>query len=220
MSATRYRVRDRGSRSVRILEHAWRELRRIIPGLPHVVITLMNSPLKMNLGYVHANQWRYIHGKSPKPELAISPQLFDSPQSVLGVLIHEAGHALLLETPSRGGTGSDHYYHLKEFRDVVRKLGLCCEFANARYGWTNTGWPKTGIPKQYAPILAILKRLPTGTGTYCIRTPPRRPLPDTGHVRLVCRCRSKRSIYVSKAVAKDGGIACRLCRAVFRPILN
>jgi hypothetical protein len=217
MTYSRYRLRDRGSRSVALIEQAWVELKGIEPRLPHVVVTLVNSPRRGLLGYVHPQQWRYVPGKSHKAEVAISPGLLNSPASALAVLVHEAAHALFLDMEPFLGCGPDGYYHRKEFRDVARRLGLKCEFRNNRYGWCNTGWPRSSIPVIYETTLAILADLPTGTGNDLVREPKPKPLPRSGHVRLACRCGGKRSIYVVASVRRRGGIICRFCRCEFQP---
>ena len=215
MRTHRHQIADRGSRGAAVLEEAWTELRKLVPGLPPVVITLMNSVNTSRLGYVHPHQWRTAAHTQRAPEVAISPKLFYRAKDALAVLLHEAGHALLLDAEHPLGCG-DRYYHRKEFRNVVRQLGLTCEFRNNRYGWVETGWPKNVVPVRYKTVVNILNALPKGTSAATLTEPRKRPLPNTGHLRLVCACPKPRSIYVGKETMKTGGIVCRLCGREFQ----
>ena len=201
MRPDRRQIADRGSRGAAVLEEAWTELRKLVPGLPPVVITLMNSVNTSRLGYVHPHQWRTAAHTKRAPEVAISPMLFHRAKDALAVLLHEAGHALLMDAEHPLGCGG-RYYHRKEFR-------------NNRYGWVETGWPENVVPVRYKTVVNILSTLPIGTSAATLAEPRKRPLPNTGHLRLVCACPQPRSIYVGKKTMKTGGIFCRLCRREF-----
>jgi hypothetical protein len=114
------------------------------------------------MGHFCESVWR-TRGIESGHEVALNPKLFDSPEELLGTLLHEAAHALLFEWGMNGGCGPDGFYHREEFRNVSRKLGLECLFNNRRYGYNITRWPKVGVPRQYQRVLKLLRReLPWG----------------------------------------------------------
>lgn len=210
------RIHDRGSQAVAALERAWKELQKTVRGLPAVVfVSLSSAPRKTLLGHFAWSAWRYNKSRNAH-EIGITPQLFDAPEKVLEVMLHEGAHALLYQKTGNAGCGSGGYYHLTTFRDCCEELGLACRFRNTRYGFTDTGWPSTGVPARYQAALKILEdELPSGTATQIIPTlPPQKALPAPGQVRLVCKC--KRSIHVGRKTAEKGPIICGLCQGRFK----
>ena len=172
----------------------------------------------VTLGHFDPNSW-----KAPRPgqahEIAINPRLFETPDELLGTLVHEAAHALLFATAGKrathvAGCGPDGFYHRTEFRDACSELGLECRFRNRRYGWATTQWPRTGPPAKYDQILAMLRDMPLGTGTIARRRQIGKPLPKAGHIRLTCNC--DRAIYLTPRAFGEGPITCGNCGRPFR----
>ncbi len=207
---SRVRIHDRGSRGVQALESGWSELQGIVKSLPTVVFISLSAAGRRRLGHFARSSWHYLKTRNAH-EIAISPQLFESPEDLLSTMLHEAAHALLNQRSGNPGIGYCRYYHTKEFRDCCLELGLQCTFRNTRYGFCDTDWQGEKVPDRYQSVLAILKReLPLGTARRGDMPPVRsRPLPDPGRCRLVCHC--DRVIYTGKKSAADGPIVCGLC---------
>ena len=218
---TTQRVRTRGSLSSQVLERAWTRLRRLIPGLPPAVMLPMDADgRRRKRGHFAPSSWS-VRGPRHAHEVAISPQLFNSPEALLATMVHEAVHALLYATDHSnvhiGGVSlKSKYYHRREFRNGCRGLGLVCDYLNGRYGWTLTGWPETGVPTQYRRVLALLAQLPRGSGSGVPRRVEGKPTPASGQVRLRCACDPSRTIHVARSQAGRGGIVCTVCQSVFR----
>jgi len=205
-----------GSVSVAILEEIWRQLQRIVPEIPDVVVVAADlGGRRRKRGHFAPCVWR-ARGRR-RHELSISPDLFSSASGLLATIVHEAAHAIIYKRGDGGaGVGAGGYYHLKEFRNECRRLGLDCEYLNGRYGWTVTHWPKTGVPQRYTSVLTFIQanRI-LGTGAIRPRVERGRPTPKSGHLRLVCNCPRERCVYVTPATAKQGGITCSQCNSPF-----
>ena len=207
---------DRGSTATKCLEEAWAQLRLLIPRLPNAVIVLIDAATRQHRrGHFAQSTWK-SRGRSNSHEIGISPVLFEHPAELLATMLHEAAHALNHENRIRDC--SDRYYHRKEFRDTCLSLGLACWFTNTRYGFASTSWPETGaIPACYSSILDHLTMgMPRGAGLRQLAKARGKPLPKSGHVRLMCRCR--RVIYAGRTVADQGAISCSICRTDFRRV--
>jgi hypothetical protein len=153
---------QRGSKAVECIEDAWRLIQRIQPCVPSVVIVILAAGDRRNMGHFSPCIWKSKDDIGAH-EVAINPVLFENPEDLLHVLLHEAAHALLQEWGLRGGCGPDGYYHREEFRNVVIKLGLSCQFHNKRYGWELTSWPTGGMPTCYAGVVDLLQQqIPAG----------------------------------------------------------
>jgi hypothetical protein len=213
-------VRKRGSLSARILERAWTRLREVMPGLPLAVMLPMDADGRLRkYGHFAPSTWR-VRGPQHAHEVALSPQLFKTPEALLATMVHEAVHALLYATvisPVHIGGVSvrDRYYHRREFRDACRHVGLECRYLNGRYGWTLTDWPEGRVPEQYRQVVTILQTLPLGSGGGVVRRVEGRPTPASGHVRLHCACEPCRTIHVARKQADRGGIVCVFCQTQF-----
>jgi hypothetical protein len=198
------------------LEAAWEMLRGTEKGIPPAVITLINAGLRRRLhGYFAASTWK--GRRNAAHEISISPMLIDHRDDLIATMLHEAAHAVLFEAGGNGGMGSTGYYHTITFRDQCLSLGLACEFKDTRYGWTLTSWPGKKIPPRYQAVAAYLRtELPAGIGAPKPSLRKGKPLPLTGHTKLVCGCEeSERSVYVKKSVLELGGIVCLFCRCLF-----
>lgn len=207
------RIEHRGSCASNALEIVWRRLISLVPTLPPAVIVLLDARARRyRLGHFARSCWTFREDRAAH-EIGLSPDLFESAEAVLAVLLHEAAHALHFERTGSGGCGSGGYYHLASYRDVAVELGLQCQFLNTRYGWTVTDWPATGVPGRYAPVVELLRaNLPPGTTPQANpqgKSPAARQLPTRGQVRMMCGC--ARVIYASKSIAAAGDIVCRLC---------
>ena len=208
------------------VQEIWARLRHVIPEIPAAVVLVSDSiGRRAKLGHFAPTAWR-ARGRK-RHEVSISPDQFASAPALLATFLHEAAHAILYtrrypggaRKHRLGGVGADGDYHRAEFRDQCIRLGLRCEFGSKRRGWNLTDWPVSGVPSQYSEIVAFIEQnRPLGTSRREPRKPGPKPLPKSGHVRLVCRCMiGPRSIYVSPTVVEKGGILCEYCRAQFQP---
>src|SRR5262245_43184271 len=95
---TTQRIRKRGSLSSQILERAWSRLRESIPGLPPAVLLPRDADGRRHKrGHFAPSSWR-VRGSRQAHEVAISPILFTTPETLLATMVHEAVHALLYVT--------------------------------------------------------------------------------------------------------------------------
>lgn len=213
------RVEDRSSKATVCLEAVWQRLGEQIHGLPGAVVLILHAHASRR-GHFSPSTWKYVADRNVH-EVAVNPNLFETPAELLATLVHEAAHAVLFEgNPARinhcGGCSRDGYYHRREFRDQCRLLGLECGFVNNRYGWCRTWWPEGGVPDRYSAILNLLTNsLPWGTGAQPIFRVRTRETPKSGHVKLVCKCSPPRRIYSTKSVLVKGGIRCECCNTNF-----
>lgn len=214
------RVSKRASISSRILEQSWTAMRHIITGLPPAVLLVMDADgRRRKFGHFAPSTWR-VRGEEQAHEVSLSPRLFAQPTDLLATMVHEAVHALLYATTTSsvhvaGVSVRDRYYHRREFRDECRRLGLECQYLNGRYGWTLTKWPESGVPEQYQPVLRLLERMPPGSVTRVAQRVEGRSSPESGNVRLQCRCQPERTIHVARRQAALGGFVCDFCRSEF-----
>jgi len=211
------RIGDRASIATKALETAWGILIKLNHRIPYAVVTLLTSgDRKKKKGHLSHLAWKYRDDKQ-RHEVGISPDYFHDPKRLLCTMLHEAAHAILHN--ENGGCTPDKYghYHRKIFRDKCKELGLECKFRDTRHGWAFTSWPDDQIPDMYVPVLKHLKKeLPKGTGYRGINTNvPDRKLPQTGHIRLSCKCDKRRNIYVNRSVLQAGGIRCEICGSFF-----
>ncbi len=209
-------IAERATQVTQALRSAWEGLRQIDQRIPAaVLLTLSAGDRRSKLGHIAFSSWQYRESEGAH-EVAISPDLYETPEAVLECMLHEAAHAILYPVHS-GGCGPDRRYHRREFRDLCRELGLECNWRHGRYGWCDTQWPTTGVAECYMPVLKGLEEnLPLGTGSYAAPRHQPRKLPPKGHVRLCCACSKPRSVYVGRAKAAEGGIICARCQCAFR----
>ena len=216
MPHKKFRIGDRGSRAVQVLETAWADLRKIEPALPSAIITVVARTKRRSTGgHFHGSQWRHSSPSKRVHEVALTPDLFSDPTNLAEVLVHEAAHALLFDSLHTGGCTLGTPYHRKEFRDKAVELGLICEFDDTRRGWTLTSWPPTGAPSRYDALIKTLRKLPAGTEGPELFIPKGRALPKSGRIRLECKCPVPRSIYAARSVVLQGNIYCRICASSF-----
>ena len=203
----------------KFLNEVWSRLRAAAPQIPVAIVLAADSDARRrHRGLFAPHVWR-ARGRK-RHEVSISPDLFPSTPELLATFLHEAAHAILYGHKTHpGGVGRDGYYHRKEFRIQCRKLGLECSFLSNRHGFSITTWPASGIPKQYTNVARYINRhRPLGTGKESPSPPGSRPLPQSGHVKLMCRCtKEARCIYVRRAIANDRNILCTVCGSRFQP---
>lgn len=92
------------SRLMAVLETAWQELRRIVPGLPSVVLVVLSAREYSRREHFAMESWRKRHQENLLHELAVHPGMFEYPHGLLITLLHEAAHALLWECRKVGCT--------------------------------------------------------------------------------------------------------------------
>lgn len=209
------KIDNRSSTAVRCLERAWKELRRVEPRVPRVVLSVLTSGEQdRRLGYFAPHRWAASGGGTH--DVAVHPGLFGNKTELLGTLVHEAAHALLAD--DRGGcSGAKSQYHRKQFRDVARELGLSCEFVDTRHGWASTGWPDDQVDDRYQSVLRVLDGLPAGTKRQprSRAAPKATSTPKSGLQPMACACQPPRRIYAAKAIRTSGGVTCERCEQEF-----
>ena len=230
------KISDRASQATKTLEKAWRMLMEInrnkvkIPLL--VILVLSGGDRTKKKGHHSHPVWNY-RGDEKRPEVGITSDLFHSPQDIIEVMLHEAGHAVLKD--HNWGVGSDYNYHTKYFRNACQVLGLQCSFNGTYHGWNLTYWENGLLPNQYEPVRVFLKaNLPKGTKIperLSESSPKEQDLPKSGHIRLECQCKNskgnygKNTIFVTKSMLERvlkpaNGVRCETCGALFRVIKN
>ena len=199
------------SRLLAVLEEVWTAIRRNHPQIPPVVIIIASgtSVKQPRLGHHAARRWH--HGSSEYAEVMISGEaLRRTPADVLGILLHEAAHAL---ADARGITDTSRQgrYHNKKYALLAAELGL--EAAeDSRFGWTVTTVP-AATAGHYASQLALLD---TAMTLWRIdEHAPRAARRDTNLIAATCPC--GRKIRVAASTLREAPILCQGCDGHFAP---
>ena len=199
------------SRLLAVLEDTWTAIRRNHPQIPPVVIIIASgtSVKQPRLGHHAARRWH--HGTSEYAEVMISGEaLRRTPADVLGILLHEAAHAL---ADARGITDTSRQgrYHNKKYALLAAELGL--EVAeDSRFGWTVTTVP-AATAERYAGQLALLDTAMTlwRIDEHVTRAARR----DTNLIAATCPC--GRKIRVAASTLREAPILCQGCDGYFEP---
>lgn len=211
---------------VSAMEKVWAELRKLHPDLPEMVVIVGPGRLgKLAVwGYYAPLRWRV--GDDSRDEILIAGELFErGPVPVLGVILHEAAHALAnklkIKDTSRGGR-----YHNLEFKKLAETFGLVVN-KDRRYGWTDDHLPVEVATERYPELVKILAPACAGhrTGLGHAKTPGESS-GDEGkgedgekksgtRVKVVCKCDPVRSFRISPKVLETGAIRCTVCDAEF-----
>jgi hypothetical protein len=199
------------SRLLAVLEETWTAIRRNHPQIAPVVIIIASgtSVKQPRLGHHAARRWH--HGTSEYAEVMISGEaLRRTPADVLGILLHEAAHAL---ADARGITDTSRQgrYHNKKYALLAAELGL--EVAeDSRFGWTVTTVP-AATAEHYASQLALLDTAMTlwRIDEHATRAARR----DTNLIAATCPC--GRKIRVAASTLREAPILCQGCDGYFEP---
>lgn len=80
-----------GSHIVRILESAWRELRRVVPDIPAVVLPVLAPRVYSRRGHFRIDAWRDKTNAGLLHEVAVHPGMFSAPEDLLATLLPRRG---------------------------------------------------------------------------------------------------------------------------------
>lgn len=213
---SKFKVAERGSVSVQAVEWAWSKLQNLDRRIPNSVIVL-HSEESSKQGHFKRHSWRTTAGRSGH-EIGINANLLDFPDDLLGTLVHEAAHSILVSQGDfqAGCSGKRLDYHKVKYRDMAIEMGLTCSWYSTRHGWNNTDWPAAGVPQKYQRLLkGLVKRLPAGTTKMRPLPPKSTDLPKPGMTPAICGCDPPRKIYGSKSVLELGNIVCGYCERAF-----
>ena len=197
-----------GAPVVGALEDAWATIRYHHPELPEVfIVVAAGSDIKQHLRHRHfaAMRWQRDDRRLTVGEEGLNRGAV----VVLGILLHEAAHALghvrnINDTSRRGRC------HNRRFAKLAEELGL---EHYRRLGWSSST-PRTDSIARYRTALDNLDR---ALRIY------RHPQP-TGGVNttssdnpVACACDGGRRIRVSRTTLGLGPIICQVCGSQFDP---
>jgi hypothetical protein len=194
------------------LDRVWAEIRRRHPDVPTVVITVGAGsigapPGTLRLGHFAAGRWQ--HADDRLPELFIGGEgLIEGPVTVLGTLLHEAGHGL---AHARGikDTSRQGRFHNTRYKRLALELGLDVTTVGT-IGWSATSVPDT-TAIEYAHQLDELAAVLTAW-RHREADPDRR---TNHHNGLSASCSCDRRIHVAPSTYRAGPILCGLCGSEF-----
>lgn len=207
LSLHRFAVSD----VVRALELVWRsEISRRHPSLPPIAVVVASGSEGWKTpkwGHFGAARWRV---DDEIGEVLIAGEcLNQGARTVLGVLLHEAAHALAHAHGDKD-TSRQARYHNEKFREYAESVGLEVT-KHERDGWNQTAVPDA-TAESYADAIGHLEVVLRGYRT----TPDKASKPPKKQaVPLTCRCDPPRSIRIAAAVAALGPITCGICRGRF-----
>lgn len=202
-----------GSRLVVAIERAWSAIVRRHTGVPHVVVVVsaageVASP-ERSLGHLAVGRWEA--GRPSRPQLVVEAGAAGrTPVELLGMLLHEAAHALGAERGeqdrSRGGR-----YHNRRFKVIAEELGLVLGQS------PSAGWAQVSVPPatsirywlELAELGAAFALWPQAISAGA------RPPTSAGPNLLACQCSCGRRIRVSRRALSQAPIVCGRCRGDF-----
>jgi hypothetical protein len=232
-----------GSQVVAALENAWRQLQKVTPDLPDVVLIVGSGAASGEWGHTWADRW--VEGHPPTEEdgdasVAINAvtrktEVFISGERLacgatltLQTLCHEAAHVLArvrdVQDTSRQGR-----YHNRKFVDLAGLYGL--EWANEHphkvIGFSAVTMT-ADAERRFRPVISRLDKairlyLPgftaSAAGTTVAPTLPKGRRPGTGKgsnlVKATCSCDTPRIIRVAPSTLDLAAITCGECGADF-----
>lgn len=235
-------VHRSGSQVVAALENAWRQLQKVTPDLPDVVLIVGSGAASGEWGHTWADRW--VEGHPPTEDdgasLAVNPdtrktEVFMSGERLacgarltLQTLAHEAAHVLArvrgIKDTSRQGR-----YHNREFVKLAGLYGLA--YPEGTPGHQVIGFSavvmtdeaarnfKSVIVRLDKAIKLYLPGFSVGTTTTTVALPRRGRRPGTGKgsplVKAVCSCDTPRIIRVAPATLAIAPITCGECGEEF-----
>jgi hypothetical protein len=173
------------------LDRAWKNIRRRHPEVPPAVIQVVPGR-GHSCGSV---QW-------DSAVIAINARTLQEtgPRDILGQLLHQAAHGLMVAHGQKPVTG-EAKYHNTGFRDAAQQLGLEVSFDTRDVGWSATT-VSDHLARVYAPTIS------------------EPPVTTAGHRNFIaasCQCSPPRKIRVGKVALDKGPIMCEICASPFVP---
>lgn len=220
---------DAGSRIIAALEDTWREIQTRHPEVPNVVMITGAAAQRGGdaWGYHWAGRWAHAEAEGRTAELFIAGEtLAQGPRWVLGVLLHEATHAL---ATARGikDTSDSGRYHNRRFAALAAELGLTPPAKPAKRAGMSGATLGDETAATYADVLDELE-----AGIVAYRADPLAALSDeedsedrdegtTGEKRggqrppAECGCEPPRRLRLTRKQLDDGPVICGICEEKF-----
>jgi len=239
MTMTSTQVHRSGSQVVAALENAWRQLQKVTPDLPDVVLIVGSGAASGEWGHTWADRW--VEGHPPTDDdgaqLATNPdtrkiEVFISGERLacgaeltLQTLCHEAAH-VLARTRGIKDTSRQGRYHNRNFVQLAGLYGL--EWKGDK-GHPVIGFSAVTMTEQasrkFRPVITRLDKaiqlyLPgfTASGAGVLVT-PRGRRPGTGKgsnlIKATCSCETPRIIRVAPSTLELAPITCGECGEEF-----
>ena len=194
---------------VAVLEDIWAMIRARHGQVPPVVIIIASGTERKHAVWGHHAPGRWHVNHEQRAEIMISGEgLRREPADVLGVLLHEAAHALAdvrgIKDTSRQGR-----YHNTKYKALAEELGLAVQ-SHPAIGWSLTTVPGPTI-EAYKDQLVALQDAMTLWRTDETQIPaPRR---NSNLIAAICPC--GRSIRAAASTLAEAPIVCTACGEPF-----
>jgi curved DNA-binding protein CbpA len=199
------------SRVLAVLEDIWQAIRARHPEIPAVVLIIASGTEGRQARWGHHAPNRWVAGTQARAEIMISGEALRlGARWVLGVLMHEATHAL---AAARGikDTSRQGRYHNKHFKTLADELGIEVEFVKL------IGWAPTALPDKAAEVYTRqLQALEDALTLWRLDetiAPPATGRRNSNLVAATCSC--GRRIRVAASTLAEAPITCGECDGEF-----
>lgn len=196
---------------VRVLEDIWAMIRARHGQVPPVVIIIASGTERKQAVWGYHAPGRWVTGNEQRAEIMISGEgLRREPADVLGVLLHEAAHALAAARSIKD-TSRQGRYHNTKYKVLAEELGLAAE-SHPAIGWSLTTVPGPTI-EAYKDQLVALQDAMTLWRTDETQIPTTRR--NSNLIAAICPC--GRSIRAAASTLAEAPIVCTACGDPFTP---
>jgi hypothetical protein len=199
---------------LKILEDIWLEIRRRHPEIPAVVIIIASGTDGKQARWGHHDPGRWHVAGERRTEVMVSGEgLRRGATHVLGVLLHEAAHAL---AAARGihDTSRQGRYHNRQFKLLADELGLNAEH-DPKIGWSVTDVPMFPTGRLYARQVTDLQAVLTLWRLDDHAATPGTTRRNSNLIAATCLC--SRIIRVAPSTLATAPITCQACGGKFEP---
>jgi hypothetical protein len=239
--ATDEAAREYGSQIITALEQAWAAIRDQHPEIPDVVIVTGAGSHQKGTpeGYrLQGHHWpeRWVTGSADQrrmPELFVAGELLAAGgRPVIGVMLHEATHALAVVRGIRDTSAEGNRYHNKRFVALAAEMGLAAPERPDKVA----GWSDCQITDQtaaaYGDVISAIDSarlpflpdgIPAGSGDdgsggegQDEGNSKDKPKKRGGRRDAVeCACEPPRRLQLSPKQREDGPVICGVCNTLF-----
>jgi hypothetical protein len=197
---------------LKILEGIWTEIRRRHREIPDVIIVIASRADGKHTRIDHYASDRRSAAGETRAEIVVGGECLQrSADDVLGILLHEAAHALAamrgIQDTSRQGR-----YHNSRFARLARELGINVD-KDPKIGWIPTT-VTTDTARDYAAALRALGDAITLWRSDEVRS-GRYQRRNTNLIAASCPC--DRNIRVAASTLAAAPITCEVCHGEFGP---
>jgi len=196
---------------VAVLEDIWAMIRARHGQVPPVVIIIASGTERKQAvwGYHAPGRWHVNHEQ--RAEIMISGEgLRREPADVLGVLLHEAAHALAdvrgIKDTSRQGR-----YHNTKYKTLAEELGLAVQ-SHPAIGWSLTTVPGPTIEAYKDQLVALQDAMTMWRTDETSTSTTRR---SSNLIAATCCC--GRTIRAAASTLAEAPIMCTACGEPFTP---